>query len=116
MGYANEMDIKTQTLIGPLAKKDYYSFKLKSSALNTQTLIEADGWVAWTSKSRPAGRWNDLFDLNYLHLGDIERKFGTTCSKFAMMAQMWRHKEYDYNLESRICYALLNAEIYFMCK
>lgn len=47
-----------------LVKKDYYSFKLKKSALNTQMCVGADDYIEWVSDdSLPAGRWNDITHL-----------------------------------------------------
>jgi len=43
--------------------------------------------------------------------GDIERKFGTSCNKFGIISNMWRHGEEIYNFEFRKCFALMNAEI-----
>jgi hypothetical protein len=45
---------------GVLGPTDYFSFKLKKSALNTQVAIAADLYIEWVSNSLPAGRWNDI--------------------------------------------------------
>lgn len=45
---------------GVLSEKDYFSYKLKCVALNTQMAIGPDGYIEWLSDSLPAGRWNDI--------------------------------------------------------
>ena len=47
------------------SKSDYYSFKLKNSALNTQVAILANGWICWVSdESGPAAIRNDPAMMN----------------------------------------------------
>lgn len=47
-----------------LDRIDYYSYKLKGSALNTQMAMCVDGYIEWVSThSLPAGKWNDISHL-----------------------------------------------------
>jgi len=56
--------MKEGNKIGLLTKNDYFSFKLKKPALNTQVCMDFEGWINWVSKSRPAGKWNDPAMMN----------------------------------------------------
>jgi len=51
-----ELEPGTEEKIGPLVRRDYHSYKLKTSCLCIQVCMELDGW---TSDSLPAGKWND---------------------------------------------------------
>ena len=47
--------------------KEYYSFKLKTSTLNTQVSTLSNGWVVWVSpNSLPAATNNDQVMINVI--------------------------------------------------